>query len=155
MKSIYDISIHKLDGSSLDLGQFKGKKLLIVNVASACGYTPQYKQLQELYEKFNSKLEIIGVPCNDFGAQEPGSAQEIQQFCEKNFGVTFTLTEKVGILQNTHPLYQWLMNQSENGHSDNEVKWNFFKFLVDENGQLKGAFSSGVSPFDESLLNQI
>jgi glutathione peroxidase len=153
--SLYDIKINDINGNAMDLNQYKGKKILFVNVASECGYTPQYKQLQELYESSKDVLVIIGCPSNDFGGQEPGSGEEIVTFCKKNYGVTFPLTEKVGIKSNTHPLYQWLTQKSLNGKSDNNVAWNFSKFLVNANGDLEMALPSAVTPLDEKILSWV
>lgn len=154
--SIYDIKINKLDGTSLDLSSFKGKKILFVNVASECGFTPQYADLQKLYEEHSDKVEIIGVPCNQFGGQEPGEASEIAQFCERNYGVTFTITEKVDVKgDDQHPLYAWLTSKEKNGVMDATVKWNFHKFLVNEEGELIQMYGSRVNPLDDELLSEI
>lgn len=156
IESIYDIKINKLDGSPLDLNDYYGKKMLFVNVASKCGFTPQYAELQELYDKYKGKLEIIGVPCNQFGGQEPGSSDEIAQFCEKNYGVTFTMTEKVDVKgASQHPLYAWLTMKEKNGVMDATVKWNFHKFLVDEDGELINMYNSRVNPLGEELVDAI
>lgn len=150
--SIYDIHINSLEGDSVDLSSFKGKKLLIVNVASKCGFTPQYKDLQDLSELYGEKLVIIGVPCNQFLNQEPGGAEEIATFCERNYGVTFLITEKVDVKGNEqHPLYAWLTEKSKNGSLDSEVKWNFQKYLITENGELEGVFGSKVNPMSEEI----
>ncbi len=134
-KSIYDYSIKSIDGETINLSDYKGKKMLLVNVASECGYTKQYKDLQELHEKHGDKLVIIGFPCNQFGGQEPGSHEEIKTFCEKNFGVTFQLTEKIDVKgKEQHAIYQWLTEKELNGVEDSSVKWNFHKYLIDENG---------------------
>lgn len=155
-QSIYDIAIHTLEGEALDLSQFKGRKLLIVNVASECGFTPQYAGLQELHEQFEDQLAVIGVPCNQFGAQEPGSAEEIRGFCQKNYGVQFTITEKVEVKgEGQHPLYGWLTRKSLNGVQDSNVEWNFHKYLIDENGQLLAVFPSSVIPQDEQILKYL
>ncbi len=149
---LYNIEIRTIQGDPLDLNTLKGKKVLFVNVASECGYTPQYANLQELYSKHKSKLEIVGVPCNQFGGQEPGSAKEIQDFCNKNYGVTFTLTEKVDVKgKNQHPLYNWLTSKELNGAFDAEVKWNFHKFLINEDGQLIKEYSSAEIPLPTDL----
>ena len=154
--SLYDIKINSLMGQEIDLSSFKGKKILFVNVASKCGYTPQYEDLQKLSEEYQDQLVIIGVPCNQFGKQEPGSKEEIAEFCEKNYGVTFLITEKVDVKgENQHPLYQWLTQKSENGVEDSSVKWNFQKYLVDENGQYLAMFKSGVKPLDEEITSKI
>jgi glutathione peroxidase len=155
-KTAYDYPLKDIKGNDLLLSKFKGKKILLVNTASACGLTPQYKQLQELYENYKEKVEVIGLPCNDFGAQEPGSEEEITKFCEVNFGVTFPLTEKVKILgEHPHPLYQFLMKKELNGYSDSEVKWNFQKYLIDENGDLISVIHPQTEPISEEVLNLI
>ena len=154
--SLYDIKINSLMGEEIDLSSFKGKKIMFVNVASKCGYTPQYEDLQKLSEEYKDKLVIIGVPCNQFGKQEPGSKEEIAEFCEKNYGVTFLITEKVDVKgDNQHALYGWLTQQSENGVEDSSVKWNFQKYLVDENGNYVSMYKSGVKPFDEKITSKI
>lgn len=135
--SLYDISINSLTGEPIDLSSFKGKKILIVNTASECGFTGQYEGLQELYNTYKDKLVVIGVPCNQFGGQEPGTASEIQSFCKQNYGVTFLMTEKVDVKgENQHPLYKWLTSKELNGVSSSSVKWNFQKYLIDEKGNL-------------------
>lgn len=156
MQSIHQFRIKDIEGNELDFSKFKGKKILIVNVASECGYTPQYGQLEELYEAFKDKLVIVGFPCNDFGGQEPGSEFEIQQFCTVRYGVTFPLTQKVNIKgNNPHPIYQWLSHKSENGLSNNDVTWNFCKFLLDEEGQLIAFFPSATYPASEEIIDLI
>ncbi len=155
MKSIHDFKIQNIEGETLDFSDFKGKKILVVNVASACGFTPQYQQLQELYENFSDRLAIVGMPCNDFGSQEPDDEASIQQFCSMRFGVTFPLTVKVGILQDTHPIYHFLTHKSENGVKDSTVKWNFYKYLLDTEGVLVRVLPSTVSPIDEVVLDWI
>ena len=155
MKSIYEILIRDIKGAPLDLRQFEGKYLLIVNVASACGYTPQYKGLQNLYENFGERINILGCPCNDFGGQEPGSAQDIEQFCSTTYQVTFPMAEKLKITSDPHPLYQWLTNQEENGHSDNKVNWNFNKFLIGPEGQFVSYYPSSVDPLDDRIIGII
>ena len=155
MKRVYDVEIKNIDGSLLDLHQYEGKKILIVNVASECGFTPQYAQLQELYDYYQESLVIIGVPCNDFGGQEPGSHNDIVAFCTKNYGVSFPLTEKVTILKNKHELFDFLENQAVNGVMSAEVKWNFHKFLIGEDGTLMAHFPSSIDPLDEELLSLI
>ena len=152
--SVYDIAITSLEGKTIDLNEFKGKKILFVNVASKCGYTPQYKNLQALHDKHGDKVAIVGIPCNQFGGQEPGSAAEIQEFCSKNYGVSFLMTEKYDVKgKNQHELYKWLTNKSQNGVEDSTVGWNFQKYLVDENGKLIKVFKSGVNPLDNSIIN--
>jgi len=149
---IYDVSIKKLDGTPLNLSEYKGKKILIVNTASECGFTPQYEDLQKLNDAYKDKLIIIGTPCNQFGGQEPGDASTIQSFCTKNFGVTFTLTEKVDVKgDHQHELYKWLTQKSINGALDSEVKWNFNKYLISEDGKLLAYFSSTTSPMSKDI----
>jgi glutathione peroxidase len=154
--SIYDVKINGLMGDNLDLSQFKGKKVLFVNVASECGYTPQYADLQELYRQYSDQLMIVGVPCNQFGGQEPGSAEEIKTFCTKNYGVEFTMTEKVDVKgDNQHPLYQWLTQKENNGVENSSVKWNFTKYLIDENGKYLAKFDSGVKPLSKDITQYL
>ncbi len=153
----YAIAIKKLDEkSTLDLSIYKGKKVLIVNTASKCGFTPQYKELQQLQDKYADKLVIIGTPCNQFGSQEPGTEEEIETFCQVNYGVTFPLTEKLDVKgSNQHALYQWLTQKSKNGSLDASVSWNFNKFLINENGHLIGYYPSTVTPLSDELQNAI
>ncbi len=155
MSSFYDIEINDLAGNPINLADFKFKKILIVNVASKCGFTPQYSQLQELHENFKDELQIIGVPCNDFGWQEPGDADDIATFCRVNYGVDFLITQKVKILLAPHQLYKWLCNKKHNGVSNHLVKWNFSKFLIDENGKLDGFYGSSTQPLDDKILNWV
>lgn len=152
-KTFHDLSIKSLDGKqTINFSQFKGKKVLCVNTASECGYTPQYEGLQKLQEKFKDKLVVIGFPCNQFGGQEPGNNEEIATFCKKNYGVTFTLTEKIDVKgKNQHPVYQWLCQKTNNGVGDYEVKWNFNKFLINEKGELVSYFPSSVKPQSAEL----
>jgi glutathione peroxidase len=133
-KTLHDFKCKTLDDKEFSFSSLKGKKIMIVNTASECGYTPQYKDLQALYEKYkNSNFVIIGFPCNDFGGQEPGSAGEIQSFCSKNYGVTFPLMEKVVVKgDNKCEIYKWLTSKTENGVEDSKVNWNFNKYLIDE-----------------------
>jgi glutathione peroxidase len=156
-ETIYSISLKTLDGKGqLDFTSFKGKKILIVNTASECGYTYQYEGLEKLYGKYKEKLVIIGCPCNQFGGQEPGDSTEISGFCKKNYGVTFPLSEKLDVKgNNQHPLYKWLTNKSSNGALDATVTWNFNKFLLDENGNLIAYFPSKVKPEDPELISAI
>ena len=152
--SLYDqnVSMRDIDGKVIDFNAFRGKKLLIVNVASECGYTPQYKDLQALYEANKDDLMIIGVPCNQFGGQEPGSAMQIKSFCEQNYGVKFLITEKVDVKgAEQHPLYAWLTSKAKNGKLDSEVKWNFQKYLLSEDGELLEMFSSRVNPTGDEI----
>ncbi|MEJ2113788.1 MAG: glutathione peroxidase [Flavobacteriaceae bacterium] len=135
---------------------YKGKYILFVNVASECGFTGQYEDLQKLYDTYQDKLMIIGVPCNQFGGQEPGSASEIQTFCKVNYGVTFLLTEKVDVKgDNQHPLYQWLTQKSKNGSSNSTVKWNFQKYLVGKEGQLLDYYFSITKPLSDKITKYL
>lgn len=153
----FDLSATDINGEIIKLERFKGKKVMVVNTASECGYTPQYAQLQELYTTYKDKgFVIIGFPSNDFGGQEPGSEAEIAQFCQKNFGVTFPMMAKVHTKgPEQHAVYDWLTNMSQNAVMDTEVKWNFHKFLIDEQGHLVMSMQSGVEPSDERIINWI
>tara|TARA_B100001059_G_scaffold50412_1_gene43533 strand:+ start:1935 stop:2462 length:528 start_codon:yes stop_codon:yes gene_type:complete len=155
-QSIHDISISSIDGKEISMSDFKDKYILIVNVASYCGYTSQYSDLQKLSQEYTDKLVVLGVPCNQFGGQEPGKASEIKTFCESKFNITFPLTEKVDVKGNAqHPLYTWLTNKSKNGLDDFNVSWNFNKFLIGPNGKLMAYFKSGVSPLDNEITTKI
>ena len=150
------MALNKLDGSPIDWDAFEGKFLLFVNVASACGFTPQYKKLQGLYEQYADRLEIIGVPCNQFGNQEPGSASEIQSFCEMIYGVTFTMSEKVQVKgSQMHPLYQWLTEKNANGVKSGSVKWNFQKYLVSPEGLLIDFYLSPTDPTSSKITKHL
>lgn len=149
---LYSIEIKDLKGNKLDLNQFKDKKLLIVNVASECGYTKQYDQLQELFEIFGEKINILACPCNDFGGQEPGDHESIYQFCSINYGVTFPITEKVKIIQQPHELYKWLISQGRLVSDDHEPAWNFHKYLIDEKGFLQMSIPSSIEPLSEEII---
>lgn len=149
--TIHTFRVAALDGGIIDFSEFRGRKLMVVNTASECGLTPQYAQLQELYEHFADRLVIVGSPCNDFGGQEPGSAEQIQAFCQQRYGVTFPLTEKVRIAE--HPLWQWLTQKAHNGVMDSEVQWNFQKYLLDEAGHLVRVLAPATSPFDDAILD--
>jgi len=155
-KSLYSIQINSLDGNEINLAEFKGKKILFVNTASQCGFTYQYEDLEKLSKKYSGSLVIIGSPCNQFGGQEPGSAEQIGSFCQKNYGVTFLLTEKLNVKGDSiHPLYAWLTQKNLNGSSDFSVKWNFNKFLINENGNLTHYFGSSTKPLDAEVTNAI
>jgi glutathione peroxidase len=144
---IYDIAINAIDGKPISLLEFKGKKILFVNVASKCGFTKQYKDLQTLSDTYKEELVVIGSPCNQFGNQEPGDASQIQEFCELNFGVTFLLTEKIDVKgSKQHPLYKWLTSKDQNGKKSSTVKWNFQKYLVDDKGGLIDYYYSITNP---------
>ncbi len=153
MASIHQFRVEGIDGREISFEDFKGKKLLVVNVASECGYTFQYQQLQELYTEFNDKLEIIGFPSNDFGNQESGTNAEISTFCTLNYGISFPMAAKVKIKEN--PVYQWLTQKALNGETDSEVKWNFQKYLIDEKGRLVTYYPSSTNPIDEKIIDWI
>jgi len=155
-QSLYDIKINSLQGKPINLQQFKGKKMLFVNVASKCGFTSQYKDLQHLQDTYKDTLIIIGVPCNQFGKQEPGTPNEIQEFCEINYGVTFLITEKIAVKgENQHPLYAWLTKKSLNGKQNSIVKWNFQKYLIDDNGEFLNYYYSITSPTSSRLIKYL
>jgi len=153
---IYNIPIRSLTGNAIDISNFKGKKILFVNTASSCGFTSQYKELQKLHDTYKSQLVIIGLPCNQFGAQESGTEKEISSFCEINYGVTFLMTEKIEVKgDNQHQLYQWLTQKSINGSKNSTVKWNFQKYLVDENGRLVDYFYSTTTPLSSKITKHL
>ncbi|GAA3552929.1 glutathione peroxidase [Snuella lapsa] len=155
-KDLYEIKINALTGEPIDLSAFKGKYILFVNVASECGFTGQYKELQKLYDTYQDKLMVIGVPCNQFGNQEPGTAKEIQSFCSQNYGVTFLMTEKIEVKgEKQHPLYQWLTQKSKNGKANSTVKWNFQKYLISKNGTLIDFFYSMTNPLSEKITRHL
>lgn len=155
-KSIYGFKVTTLDGGTIDFASFKGKKILIVNTASECGFTPQYEGLEKLYEKYKDKLVIVGFPANNFGSQEPGTNDEIGAFCKKNYGVTFPMAAKISVKgDDAAPIYKWLCHKSENGVLDAEVGWNFNKFLLDENGKLLAHFESKVEPMSEEITGKL
>jgi glutathione peroxidase len=150
MASIYDFKMNALDGTPVDFTKYKGKNLLIVNVASKCGYTPQYADLQNLHEQFGGKITILGFPANNFGGQEPGTSLEIASFCEKNYGVTFQMFEKISVKgDDQHPLYKLLKEQT-----GKEPGWNFCKYLVKADGSVK-FFPSNVNPLDKQIVDEI
>ncbi len=152
-RSFYDLSINDINGKKIDLLSLKGKKVMLVNVASRCGYTSQYADLQELYKNYSNKLEIIGIPCNDFGRQEPGTPDEIKSFCKLNYGVTFPLAEKQKIKSNpVSELYKWLSDPDLNGWNSSLPSWNFCKYIIDEEGNLIQFFKSGVDPNGKEIL---
>ena len=154
--SIYDIAINNISGKPIDLGAFKGKYILFVNVASECGFTPQYAGLEELHQLYKDNLIVIGLPCNQFGGQEPAAEKEIQQFCAKNFGVSFLLTEKIEVKGGgQHPLYTWLCSKEKNRKSNSTVRWNFQKYLVDEKGELVNYFLSITKPMSSKITSII
>ncbi|MDN3643764.1 glutathione peroxidase [Lutimonas halocynthiae] len=155
-QSIYDIAINSLNGQPISLHDFEGKKILFVNVASECGFTKQYKDLQALSDQFQDSLVIIGSPCNQFGRQEPGDATQIQKFCELNFGVKFLLTEKIDVKgSKQHPLYKWLTTKSLNNKKSSSVKWNFQKYLVDDKGRLIDYYFSITNPLSSKITKHL
>ncbi|KOY88165.1 glutathione peroxidase [bacterium 336/3] len=155
-KSFYDFKMEAIDGKMIDFSQYKGKKVLLVNVASKCGYTPQYEQLQALHEKYGNKVTILGFPANNFGSQEPGTNEEIATFCKKNYGVTFQMFQKISVKgSDMHPLYKWLSDKSQNGWNDQAPSWNFSKYLVNEKGELVKFYGSGVDPVGDEMLKAI
>ncbi len=151
--SIHRFKVAAIDGGTIDFASFKGKKILVVNTASECGYTPQYEGLEKLYKTHGDKLVIVGFPCNQFGGQEPGTNEVIQSFCKKNYGVTFPLAAKVDVKgDNRAAIYQWLCTKKENGVLDAAISWNFNKFILDENGKLLAYFPSNIKPDSEEIL---
>ena len=155
-QSIYDSKINTIDGVSIDFNDFKGKYILFVNVASKCGFTKQYAQLEELYQAYKNDLVVIGLPCNQFGGQEPGDAQEIKSFCTENFGVSFIITEKINTKgSELHPIYAWLTDKKLNGKINSTVKWNFQKYLLNKDGKLIDYFNSTTSPMSSKITKQL
>lgn len=154
--SVYEIDINTIEGKPISFTEFKGKHMLFVNVASECGFTSQYKALQQLSDAYKDNLVVIGVPCNQFGKQEPGDATQIQTFCERNFGVTFLLTEKIEVKgSQQHPLYKWLTTKDLNGKKSSTVKWNFQKYLVDEKGALIDYYFSITQPMSSKITKYL
>ncbi len=154
--SFYEFRLKAIDGPIINFDQYKGRKVLLVNVASKCGFTTQYEDLQKLHEMYGTKVAILGFPANNFGSQEPGSNEEIALFCSENYGVTFQMFEKISVKgDDMHPLYQWLSNKEYNGWNNDAPSWNFCKYLVDENGELIAFFPSKVKPLSEEVLEKI
>ena len=156
-KSLYDFKVEDVDGNEFDFSKLKGKKVLIVNVASKCGLTPQYEQLQELYDEYkDTNFEIVAFPANNFASQEPGTNHEIKEFCSINFNITFPIMGKISVKGNDiNPLYKWLTNKNENGVLDTEVSWNFQKFLINEKGELVKSISPKTNPKDSEIIEWI
>lgn len=155
-KDFHEFKLNNIDGKEVDFADFKGKKVLVVNVASKCGYTSQYAELQELHKKHGDKITVLGFPANNFGGQEPGTEEDIKTFCTENFGVTFPMFEKLSVKGvDKHPLYRWLSDKSLNGWNDKEPAWNFSKYLIDENGKLLEFYPSAVSPMDDQILKHL
>ena len=153
--SIYDFNITSIDGKIMSLSSFKGKKMLLVNTASECGFTPQYQELQELHQNYGEQLVIIGFPANNFGGQEPGTNSDIKSFCQKNYGVTFLMSQKVSVKgENVDPIFKWLNNQ-ENQSFKGNIMWNFEKYFIDENGQLFKRYPSTTKPNSSSITSLI
>lgn len=154
--TIYDFKVTALDGGKIDFSAYKGKKILIVNTASECGFTPQYAELQQLHEKYGNKIAIVGFPANNFGGQEPGSNSEIQSFCKKNYGVTFPMAEKVSVKgDDIHPLFKYLTGEAEKLGKSDPIKWNFTKFLINEKGKLVAVYESKVSPMSDDITKNL
>jgi glutathione peroxidase len=154
--SIYDFKVKALDGGTIDFAKFKGKKILIVNTASQCGYTPQYEDLQKLYEQYRKQLVIVGFPANNFGEQEPGTNVEIAEFCKKNYGVTFPMAAKISVKgDDMAPIYHWLTEKEHNGYETTVVKWNFQKYLINEEGELVAMFPHKMKPMSEEIVKAI
>ena len=150
--SIYDIKINDITGEPIKLSDFKDKYVLFVNVASKCGFTDQYKDLQELHEKYKENLVVVGLPCNQFNNQEPGNEEEISQFCQINYGVTFLLTEKIEVKGgNQHPIYKWLTDKNLNGVKSSTVRWNFQKYMIDPSGKLINYWYSITNPLSQKI----
>jgi glutathione peroxidase len=153
MSSIHNFKIESLEGKTIDFSDFKGKKIMLVNVASECGLTPQYQQLQELHENHSDKVIIVGCPANNFGAQEPGSNEQIKEFCSVRYGVSFPMSAKISVKgEDMHELYQFVTKKELNGFEDSEVKWNFQKYIFNEEGKLIKVIAPTVSPIDEEVL---
>ncbi len=154
--SIHSFKVTSIEGKTIDFSKFKGKKILVVNTASKCGFTPQYEALEKVYETYKDKLVIVGFPANNFGSQEPGTDGEIQEFCKARFGVKFPLASKISVKgDDTAPIYKWLTSKAENGVLDATISWNFNKFLLDENGKMIAYFPSKVTPDSEEILKYL
>lgn len=155
-KNIYNFKVAAIDGGVIDFSSFKGKKILIVNTASQCGYTPQYKDLEQLHQAYKQHLVIIGFPANNFGQQEPGNNDEIKSFCTKNYGVSFLMAAKISVAgEDMAPIYQWLTQKEKNGVMDAVVTWNFNKFLLNEQGELVKKFDSGINPMSHEITDEL
>ena len=154
--TIYDFKVPGLTGGTVDFSKYKGKKILIVNTASKCGNTPQYSDLEKLYETYKDKLVIVGFPANNFGAQEPGTNEEISEFCKKNYGVSFPMAEKVSVKgDDIHPVFKYLVDESKKLGQEDPIKWNFTKFLLDENGKLIAVINNKVNPMSEEITKYL
>lgn len=154
--SIYEFKVEGLEGGAIDFSKFKGKKIMIVNTASKCGNTPQYAELEQLYEKYKDKLVIVGFPANNFGQQEPGSNDEIKEFCTKNYGVSFPMASKISVKgDDIAPIYKYLTEEAKKLGFEDPVKWNFTKFLLDENGKLITVIHNKTKPMSEDVLKYL
>lgn len=155
--SIHQFKVKKIDGTELDMKTLAGKKILIVNTASKCGFTPQYADLEKLYKKYgNNSFIILGFPANNFREQEPGTNEQIMEFCQINYGVTFPMMEKISVKgDDMAPIYQWLTKKENNGVMDSDVKWNFQKYMIDETGKLVDMVGSAKSPFSDKIIKWI
>ncbi len=155
-KSFYDFTVKSIEGKDIPFSDYKGKKVLIVNTASECGFTPQFNELEELHEKYKAKVVLLGFPANNFGGQEPGSNAEIATFCQRNFGVTFQLFEKSEVIgANQSALYQWLTHKDQNGWNDTAPSWNFCKYLINERGELIKFYSAAVNPLSDEIVKEV
>ncbi len=155
-KSIFQFKVESIDGGKIDFSKYKGKKILVVNTASKCGFTPQYEGLEKLYETYKDKLVIVGFPANNFGGQEPGTNAEIKEFCTGKYNVSFPMAAKVSVKDTAvAPIYQWLTQKSMNGVLDAKIGWNFNKFLLDENGKLLAYFPSKVDPMSDAITSYL
>lgn len=155
-KSIHSFKVEALDGSTIDFSKFKGKKILVVNTASECGFTPQYADLEKLYEAYKDKLVVVGFPANNFGGQEPGSNHEIATFCQRNYGVQFPMAAKISVKgDDIAPIYKFLTDKKENGVKNTKILWNFTKILLDEKGNVIDSFVSTTNPMSESITKYL
>jgi glutathione peroxidase len=154
--SFYSYKAVTIEGDTIGFSKYKGKKVLIVNTASKCGYTPQYDELEKLHKQYGSKVVVLGFPCNQFGGQEPGNNKEIKEFCRLNYGVTFQMFDKVNVKgKDKHPLYDWLTDKEKNGWNSEAPGWNFCKYLINEKGELIKFFGSGVTPLSKEIVSAI
>lgn len=155
-KSIHEFKVESLSGDTIDFSDFKGKKILVVNTASECGFTPQYEELEKLYQAYKNKLVIVGFPANNFGGQEPGSNHEIATFCQKNYGVTFPMAAKVSVKgDDIAPIYKFLTDKKENGVKNTTILWNFTKILLNEKGEVIDSFVSTTKPMSDSITKHL
>lgn len=154
--SFYELNGVSISGDEISFESFKGKKVLIVNTASECGFTPQYEELQKFHEKYGDSVKVLGFPSNQFGGQEPGSNEDIASFCRKNYGVSFTMMEKTEVKgNNKNKVYKWLSDPEQNGWNSKEPTWNFCKYLIDSKGKLIGFYGSSIKPFDPEIIKDL